>query len=840
MTTPDAIEPSRDDIRLYLWVAVGVFVVVLAGYVWTLAPTVTFWDAGELIATSKILGIPHPPGTPLFVLIANVWGMIFPLGEFAFRTNFMTAVFSAAAAAFLFLIVAAALRGWVERSPAMDAAAHDRLFVVGGAAAAAVMSGFTFTVWQNSIETEVYMVATFSIAAICWLGWLWRKHRGDARAPHLLLVIVYLLAVSIGNHLLTLLAGPALFGYMWHVMRTEPLKDQTALRLERAQWLVLIGVWLLLIGTGLGKGMLIAGAIVFGLAALYASAAGAWLFSLAVLGIAIVGVSTYAFLYIRAGVGPFINEADPSTLQNLLSVIWREQYPPRSPIDNPIYTTRDVSVSTRIGAFLACLPRMVDGPVPEAQAAFGQVPECYTVRSIPLMLRQIHMYLQYFDWQFANGLGTSNPIFAPVRLPITILFASLGVYGAAVLRERDRSAFWLLMLLFLITGPGLVGYMNFKPGFSLGWDVYPDISMHEVRERDYFFTVSFQVWGLFGGIGLAGLYRLLRERARNVMMPAPVLALALVPLALNFSAATRRHGPDALLARDFAYDLLQSAEPYGIIFTNGDNDTFPLWYLQEVEGVRQDVSIVNLSLGNTDWYLRQLRDNPVRPFDREQAPWFANSAPETPPGPLHSMDDTQIASLRAQLLRNELRMTAGRVQITLASNTPLYIKDVLILRLLSENWNKRPIYFGLTAGSENWAPMTRYLTQEGLVFRVHAQREPDASRLVPGLFGVPMDVVRTDSLAWHVFRYARLFEADTLTLDPTSRNIAINLSYPFYALGNAYELLGDHERAVANLERGYHLQPIPEMRRLVERILDSAGRADSTLIFGDTIIGSPD
>ncbi|HET7039721.1 MAG TPA: DUF2723 domain-containing protein, partial [Gemmatimonadales bacterium] len=643
--------------------ALGVFLVVLAGYVLTLAPTVTFWDAGEFIATARILGIPHPPGTPLFVLLGNVFGQLVPMGEFAWRTNLMTAMFSAGAAACLFLVVVQALRGWRTGGPA-DRRTEDRLYVFGGAVAAALCAAFAFTVWQNSNETEVYMVATFSIAAICWLAWLWRRARGTARASHLLLIIVYIGAVSIGNHLLTLLVGPALVFFVWHVLRTQPLADERERRAEWAQWAVLAGVWALLIGAGLGsKELMILGGLAFVAAAVYASSTGSLLFSLAVLGIAVVGVSTYLFLYIRAGLDPFINEADPSTWNALLSVVRREQYPPRSPIDNPVYPS---------------------GPENPG-------------RSLRILWLQILNYVQYFDWQWSNGLADTQPVFARVRLPFSVLFVTLGTTGLAELRRRDRSLFWLLFLLFITTGPALMGYMNFKPGYSLGlgWEWFPDTDAHEVRERDYFFTVSFLTWGLFAGIGLAALGRRLRERlgpgAAARAGAAGLLAVALLPVALNFSAASRKHTPTATLARDFAYDLLQTVEPYGILFTNGDNDTFPLWYLQEVEGVRQDVSLVNLSLANTDWYVRQLRDNPVRPFNPAEAPWFAPLAPATPPPPLHSWSDAQIGALYPQLLDQGFTFRAGRISNPVPAGTPLYVKDVLMMRLIQENAGRRPV-----------------------------------------------------------------------------------------------------------------------------------------------------
>ena len=831
-----------ETVRVPYRAAVAVFVVVLVCYVWTLAPTVTFWDAGEFIATAKILGIPHPPGTPLFVLMSNVWAALVPIGEFAYRTNLMTAVFSAAAAALFFLVVAQALRGWKRDDEGQDSAGTDKLFTIGGGVAAALLAATAFTVWQNSNETELYMIAASSIAAICWLGWLWRRHRGGERAPHVLLLIVYLGALSVGNHLLTLLVGPALIGFMWHVLKTEPLAEEADRKTEWAQWAVVLGVWALLLGVGLGStGLLVLGGLAFLGAAAYAASAGALPFAATVLMIAVVGASTYLFLLIRAQVGPFINEADPSTWERLLAVIAREQYPPRSPIDNPIYTVREGSgMVERIGAFVACLPRFVDGPVPPDEAVFG-IPRCHTVRSIPLMLRQAQMYLQYFDWQWSMGLAPTDYVCAAVRLPITPVFISLGVYGANVLRQRDRSVFWLLVLLFLTTGPALVGYMNFKPGFSLAWDTYPQMDMHEVRERDYFFTVSFAVWGIFVGLGLAGLYRKAREllgardggRRELQLASAAVLLAALLPFVLNFRAASRAHGPEARLARDFAYDLLQSVEPYGIVYTNGDNDTFPLWYLQEVEEIRQDVSVVNLSLANTNWYIRQLRDNPVRPFDPEQAPWFADLAPATPPSVLHSLADPEVEQLMATLLSRALIFRAGEMELTIPENTPLYVHSMIVLRLIQENWAQRPIYFSLTSGGDNWGLLAPYLTQEALVFRLNTAGWPDTANLVPGLFGVPVNVSRTDSLAWEIYRYADLFRGDTLRLDPTNRNITVNLSYPFYTLGQAYESRGDLERSRENLRRGLWLQPIPEIARLLE----TGESIFDTPAAGDTPVG---
>ncbi|MBI2073567.1 MAG: hypothetical protein HYT81_11180, partial [Gemmatimonadetes bacterium] len=519
-----------------------------------------------------------------------------------------------------------------------------------------------------------------------------------------------------------------------------------------------------------------------------------------VFALAAVGASTYLFLYVRAGLQPFINEADPSTWESLLAVIRREQYPPRSPLDDPTDAT---------------------GP---------------GIRTLPILWLQIQNYLQYFDWQWANSLRTSQPVFAWPRLPFTLLFTSLGIYGMQVIKRRDRGMFWLLFLLWLTTGLGLMIYINFRPGFSVGYDLFPDPNHHEVRERDYFYVVSYQVWGLFAGAGLAGLYQLIRREFRlPPRLAGGVLALALVPFVMNFKAASRAHGKDARLARDFAYDLLQSVEPYGILFTNGDNDTFPLWYLQEVEGIRQDVSVVNLSLGNTDWYIRQLRDNPVRPLVPEQAPWYTGIAPAEPPPALHTLTNQEIRNLQPQLLPRSLRFVAGRVDHTYPENTPFYVKDILILRLIQENVGRRPVYFSLTAGSGSWLGLQPYLTQQGLALKLHVAEPPDSSRLGPGLAGFPpVDVPRTDSLVWHVYRYAELMEADTLVLEPTARNIATNLSIPPLTLGQTYQLRGDHARSMKNFEFAYKLGPCPELGQVIRAL---RGR-DTEAWFGDTA-GAP-
>jgi hypothetical protein len=244
--------------------------------------------------------------------------------------------------------------------------------------------------------------------------------------------------------------------------------------------------------------------------------------------------------------------------------------------------------------------------------------------------------------------------------------------------------------------------------------------------------------------------------------------------------------------------------------------------MQEAEGFRQDVTVVNLSLANTDWFVRQLRDNPVRPFVPAQAPWIAHLAPASPPPRLHSLTDAELSSLGAQLLPQDYTFRLGRIQQTYKAGTPFYIKDVMILRLMQENFQRRPIYWSTTVGTENWLGLAGYMSEEGLVVKLNIQ-PPDSGRLAEGLLGVPIDVPRTDSLAWSVYRYAGLEEEDFLRLDPTAAIMSTNLSLPFLALGQAYSLRGDTASSLRNLRMAYRFSPSPELARLIQS--ESGGSA---------------
>ena len=727
----------------------------------TLAPTVTLWDAGEFITAAKVLGIPHPPGTPLFVLVGHVWAGVVAIGGYAWRLNLMSACCSAAGAGCLFLVAHRLLAG------------EERWLRIGGAAAAAILSEFTFTGWQNSNETEVYTFATFSIAAICWLCLRWRDVRGTARAPHILLLIVYIAALSIGNHLLALLVGPAVSLFIAHTLRALPAADPDERQMEWAEWGTLSALWIVLVAVGLGSttllyvgGALLAGAVV------WCVMAGSRAFPVLAIGIAAVGISIYAYLYIRSGLQPLLDEADPETWQNLLAVIRREQFGSRGLLDNPAF--------------------------PPGAANPG--------RTLTVFGQQFLNYIQYFIWQWGRSLPFAGMVI------VALVFSTLGLVGFEFARRRDVGVAYLLAALWLVTGIGLVLYMNFKPGFSLFWNQYTTMAQHEVRERDYFFVVSFQIWGLFAGFGLV---RMVRWSSRA----GPLASLiVLLPFAGNFTAASRRHGPDATIARDFAYNLLQSVEPYGVLFSFGDNDTFPIWYIQEVEGVRQDVTLINLSLANLDWYLKQLADRPIRPFDPARAPAIYRAlAPGQPPrGPALRLTPQDIAGMQPMQVSADGVFRAGAFALPIRKGQFFRTADQVILYTIASSLPARPVTFGVSSGRGSWLGLDPDLVFQGLVFKV-VPRADTMKRWEHGIQGPMVDTARTAFLVDSVFQFGKLFTVDSLDLEPAAQQVATSFAVPFLELGNAAAMRGDQARTLAYLRQAYHLNPSPQLADIIRR-----------------------
>jgi hypothetical protein len=690
-------EPStRPPYRMAALVSLG----TLALYVLTLAPTTQFWDTSEYIAAAYVLGIPHPPGNPLFVLIAHVWGLLPLAVEYAARINLLAAATSAVAAGCWFLVGERWLR------PIVPATWPRRLAALAGAIVAAT----AFTVWNQSVVNEkVYTLSLCSIALVLWLIVRWDDQPAGQAHDHYLLLIVYLLALTATNHMMGVLVGPVVAVLLFPPLRPARAATVEERRIETSQFAVFAAVYAVIVASGLESLTPLKLAAVLYVAALaYAVHARNWGFALVMVGVAAVGVSVYLFLPIRAAHFPAINEGEPVTREALWSVLTREQY------GKP--------------------------PVTQRQADF---------------VAQIGMWWEYFTWQWGHDWPR------PAQSFLAVVFFAFGLLGAWRHWAADRrSAFAMTLLVGTLTVL-LIFYLNFKYGYSQ----YPERAQlaREVRERDYFYMGSFAIWGVWVGMGLAtlmewfqqGLQNVVPDEARRWKLATPVLLFALIPFAGNRLTASRA---GETMARDFASDLLQSVEPYGVLVTAGDNDTFPLWYAQEVEGIRPDVTVVNLSLANTDWYLRQIQRRAIFPFDSTSAPAIYRGQVWPPPTPpLMNVPDAWLAALQPYYVLQE-RQTLNLGPITVTLDPEMigrgYIEraDVVVLQIIRDQLGKRPIYFSQTVGLyAHQFGLTSHLEAQGFVRKLHLRPlvESDSVRLVPSLGYV--NIPRSTALAFDVY-----------------------------------------------------------------------------------------
>ena len=634
----------------YLW-AGFVFLGALALYVATLAPTTQFWDTSEYITAARVLGIPHPPGNPLFTLMAHVWGMLPLAAGYAQRINLFAATTSAVAAACWFLIG----ERWMR--PIVPAPLPRRLAALAGA----LVGATAFTVWNQSVVNEkVYTLSLLSIALILWLIVRWDDQEpGDAHDHHLLL-IVYLLALTSTNHMMGVLVGPVVAVLLFPPLKTSRAATDAGRTTEWSQWLAYCASFALIMATGMEKAIVLEiAAVLYVIVLAYSAITGNWRFTLGLLGVAVAGVSVYLFLPIRASHFPPINEGEPTTLQSLWAVLARQQY------GKPPLTTRQADP-----------------------------------------FAQILLWVQYFRWQWGHDFAQN------IQAMLAVIFGGLGVLGAWRHFKADRRHAIAMLTLMLTMTLLLIFYLNFKYGYS---QYLPRSLPREVRERDYFFLVSFALWGIWVGFGLATLMEWvqdgLRERfadeAKRWTYAMPVLALALIPLFGNRLTASRAH---ETLARDFAVDLLNSVEPYGVLVTAGDNDTFPLWYAQEVEGVRQDVTIINLSLANTDWYLRQMQRRPLYEYDAAAGPaiyrgghWLKPTQPvlNFTMGQLDSLQLYYPIDKRQVLMLGGVQVTLDPEQIHPLGSGQGYLEkaDIVVLEAIKDQIGKRTIYFSRTVGT---------------------------------------------------------------------------------------------------------------------------------------------
>jgi hypothetical protein len=502
---------------------------LLIVYLLTLAPGLTFWDAGEFIAAAHVFGIPHPPGTPLYVALGRSLTLL--LGGALGVARTMNLLSASATA------VAGGLGAWVVA----DATRRATGGMIGGIAGA-LCAGLMVSVWANATETEVYAIALLHVTVM--IAAAYRASISDEKTrPSWVLLTVYLIVLAPAVHLSALVGAPAAI--------------VLAARNEEGAWNrrrlpLLAGATLLAAGVGrMSFPLATLGVLLVLAAAMGGRESRDAMNALEAIALGAIASSALLIMLVRARAGPALNQGDPSTWTALADVIARRQYDLA-----PLWPRR-----------------------------------------APVWL-QVANVAQYTDWQVAMGWGAG--IFTrPARIVAMLAFFLLGGAGYRAMR-RDARALCTALITLLVCGTiGVMAYLNMKAGVSIGYGMVP-ADAHEARERDYFFVLGFWAWGLLAGYGAMAYVR-----RRNWPLYLALIA-PLLPLVGNWKVVDRRTGIEATAARTLAAALLESAPRNGVLFLAGDNDTYPIWYLQLVEGVRQDVIPVTIPLLAAEWYEREV------------------------------------------------------------------------------------------------------------------------------------------------------------------------------------------------------------------------------------------
>lgn len=674
---------------------IGWIIWAIASFVYlsTIEPTTSFWDCGEFIAAAYNLEVGHPPGAPLFMLIGRFFTMFTTPENAAVAINAMSALSSSFTILFLFWSITAIIKKIVVKTGEMDKAAMVAVF--GSAVVGSLAYTFSDSFWFSAVEGEVYAMSSLFTAAVFWGILKWDAVAHESHSTRWLVFIAYLMGLSIGVHLLNLLAIPAMVFLYYFKTRDLTAKrffiasGVSVLILGIVQFGIIPGTYKLAsifelfmvntLGMPFHSGLvfyfiLLAGLVAYGLYYTQQKGKVLWNTVLLCFSVIIIGYSTYSVILIRSAANPPMDENNPENVFSLLSYLNREQYGSAPFLSGQFYNTpldsREPFVEGKVvyyqnketGKYEATnkgekdkpnyddkasgfFPRMwssqgnhvrdykmwVDIKGKNVRASNGETIKIPTFGDNLAFLFNYqwgHLYWRYFMWNFAgrqsdiqnstpneivngNWISGIKPIDAArlgnqdkLSKSVTenkghnryfLLPLILGIIGLIYQFIKDPKDWLILALLFFFTG--------------LAINFYTNPPSPQPRERDYAYVGSFYVFAIWIALGVYALYEILGKKIQRLASAGLVTTVCLlaVPVLMANQNWDDHDRSKRYTARDFAKNYLSSCAPNAILFTNGDNDTFPLWYVQDVEGFRTDVRVVNLSLLNTDWYIEQMR-----------------------------------------------------------------------------------------------------------------------------------------------------------------------------------------------------------------------------------------
>ncbi|GGG86989.1 membrane protein [Parapedobacter pyrenivorans] len=892
-------------------------------YVLTVERTTSFWDTGEFIASAYKMQIVHQPGAPLFLMLQNVFSnLAFGNAErIAYWMNIGSAVSSGLTILFLFWTITALARKVIWK-PGTELTQAGLIRIMGAGAVGALAYTFSDTFWFSAVESEVYAMSSLCTAVVFWAILKWEAHADEPGADKWLLFIAYIMGLSIGVHLLNLLAIPAI-ALLVYFRRTKQATSGGAIKALLIGCLVVaVVLWgviqylikfaayfdLFFVNTlGMGFG---SGVVVFALLIVGGTVYGIWysiqkakpLLNIIMLSFAFVvfGYSSFAMIMIRAKADPTLNNSDPDNVFSMLSYLNREQYGDEPKLKGPYFDSRPVDISYgsniyRKGAEKyevagrnfdyvydreTVFPRIHSSREASHQQYYrsylnlgeNEQPTFGDNLRFFFSYQIGHMYGRYFLWNFVGrqndqqghgDLSTGNWISGikfidqlhvggqdalpeslksdPSHNRFYFLPLILGLIGAFWHFKRRQKDAGVVGLLFFFTGLAIVLYLNQNP--------------LQPRERDYAYAGSFYAFTIWIGLGVIGISEWLTKlNGKTAAGIATAIGLLAGPVILAKDGWDDHDRSQKSLARDIAIDYLESCAPNAILFTYGDNDTYPLWYVQEVENVRPDVRVVNLSLLSADWYVRQMtkkvNEAEALPIDIPEEKYVKGVRDviyyqdAKIPGPVelrnivalmlsdNPNDKRQVQSEQAEnfLPTKSLQLTvdkdavirhnvvptvwqdsiADTIQWTYnrnyVSRAELAIMDILV----NNNW-ERPIYFATTVPSDNFMGLDKYLVSEGFALRLMPiNMAPNTSQ----------GLVNADAVYDHVmnnYKWGNI--KNSPYIDPESyRMISLMLNNIYAAPAEALIAEGKKEEAKKLLNNA--LEYMPER---IYRIMDAYG-----------------
>lgn len=803
------------------WIA---FLIALITYCLTVEPTASFWDAGEFIACSYKLEVPHPPGAPFFLLTGRMFSLMAggDVTQVAYWVNMLSVVSSAFFVLFIFWSITHLAKRALKVKKGEETTT-DTILIMGTGLVGALACTFSDSFWFSAVEAEVYGMSAFFTSFVFWAILKWENMTEEQDRARWLILIAYMMGLSIGVHLLNLVAIPVLglivyFKYYEKVTRKGII--YTMLISAAIVLIVLEGVipglpsmagkmeifFVNSLGLPFGSGviffgLLVIGGLVYGI--YYSIKRNKYVLNTSLLALAfiLIGYSSYAIAVIRSNYNPPIDENNPEEIISFVSYLKREQYGSRPLFKGPYYTAdlienkkgapvymrgkdkyviKDYKVKQVYDpAHTTILPRMYSSD-PNHIRKYRQVTglregekPSWGDNLYYLVVHQLgHQYFRYFMWNFSGresdiqGAGWVGLAGAFDKLPDVLennngrniyfgLPLLLGLFGMFVQYKKDVKLFSATALLFFMTGIAIVLYLNTPP--------------IEPRERDYIYAGSFYIFTIWIGFGVIALYDLLKNISKQKKIAA-VLASVIglsIPALLASENWDDHDRSDRYFSVDAAKNYLSSVAPQGILYTGGDNDTFPLWYAQEVEGFRTDTRVLVLSYYNTDWYIQQ---SARQAYESDPLPYGLPIAHYQQGGlndylPVYEREELKGNAINAKLLLKFIEDKNPGLQIPTAisayNSVPArtlflevdtmkakkivpkdmhdMIVDKMVLRikgralekkdlafldlLVHSNW-ERPIYLNNTSISQLNIDMRPHVVQEGMAYRVLPIRNP--------------------------------------------------------------------------------------------------------------------